>query len=319
MSRNFRLGHERPSESIQCQNCLNFGHYTYQCTKKRAYLYRPSSNTLFSTNQLFANQSLDKAPAYHPVPFDRKRFRLVDEKKLKLQFLGSSESENERDHQSDAQDELHSNDQICIENKTDINRSGDHGEEILGVAFDEDAQANLQIEKLELQKPPQKYHSINPVDLPNKKFELQTSHAKVEDSSQKQKPAEEVKEDEICKTKKDSSKTKGHRRSKSPQTRPRKEKHNRKHDSQKRHRKSSNSESESSESQLAKRSRNSDSYEFSRGRKYKSKNKKSHRHRSDSSSSRSLDKMKHKKNTLDEKKRKISFDDSSDSSSSLGD
>ena len=35
----------------QCQNCLEFGHWTYECTRPQAYLYRPSRTKLFKQNK----------------------------------------------------------------------------------------------------------------------------------------------------------------------------------------------------------------------------------------------------------------------------
>ena len=32
--------------TVRCQKCLEFGHWTYQCTGKRKYLHRPSRTTL---------------------------------------------------------------------------------------------------------------------------------------------------------------------------------------------------------------------------------------------------------------------------------
>jgi hypothetical protein len=79
----------------QCQNCLNYGHFTYQCTKKRAYLYRPSPNTLFGSNKLYSNQSTDKAPAYHPAPSDKRRFGANVKNEFDDQFMRSADSEAE--------------------------------------------------------------------------------------------------------------------------------------------------------------------------------------------------------------------------------
>ena len=37
----------------QCQKCLEFGHWTYECTRPQAYVYRPSRTKLFKQNKLF--------------------------------------------------------------------------------------------------------------------------------------------------------------------------------------------------------------------------------------------------------------------------
>ena len=33
---------QKDSSSYRCQKCLQYGHFTYECTGKRKYLYRPS-------------------------------------------------------------------------------------------------------------------------------------------------------------------------------------------------------------------------------------------------------------------------------------
>lgn len=35
----------------QCQNCLEFGHWTYECTRPQTYVYRPSRTKLFKQNK----------------------------------------------------------------------------------------------------------------------------------------------------------------------------------------------------------------------------------------------------------------------------
>jgi CRISPR/Cas system CMR-associated protein Cmr3 (group 5 of RAMP superfamily) len=33
---------QQDASSFRCQKCLQYGHFTYECTGKRKYLYRPS-------------------------------------------------------------------------------------------------------------------------------------------------------------------------------------------------------------------------------------------------------------------------------------
>lgn len=33
---------QQDASSYRCQKCLQYGHFTYECTGKRKYLYRPS-------------------------------------------------------------------------------------------------------------------------------------------------------------------------------------------------------------------------------------------------------------------------------------
>jgi len=41
-------------ENIRCQKCLEKGHWTFECTGKRKYVYRPSR-----TKELVKRQKLD--------------------------------------------------------------------------------------------------------------------------------------------------------------------------------------------------------------------------------------------------------------------
>ncbi|KAL7989189.1 hypothetical protein Chor_011855, partial [Crotalus horridus] len=38
---------EANKQHVRCQKCLEFGHWTYECTGKRKYLYRPSRTAEF--------------------------------------------------------------------------------------------------------------------------------------------------------------------------------------------------------------------------------------------------------------------------------
>ena len=38
----YLLSREPSAVNVQCQKCLEKGHWTYQCTGKRKYVYRPS-------------------------------------------------------------------------------------------------------------------------------------------------------------------------------------------------------------------------------------------------------------------------------------
>jgi hypothetical protein len=53
---NFRL--EEDNSNAQCQKCLEKGHWTYQCTRKRKYVERPSRTQVLEKRikQLQKNQ-----------------------------------------------------------------------------------------------------------------------------------------------------------------------------------------------------------------------------------------------------------------------
>jgi hypothetical protein len=38
----FLFSSEANKQHVRCQKCLEFGHWTYECTGKRKYLHRPS-------------------------------------------------------------------------------------------------------------------------------------------------------------------------------------------------------------------------------------------------------------------------------------
>ncbi len=46
MSRYSELERIKKTGMQQCQKCLKFGHWTYECKNPSAYLYRPSRTTL---------------------------------------------------------------------------------------------------------------------------------------------------------------------------------------------------------------------------------------------------------------------------------
>jgi hypothetical protein len=44
----------------QCQKCLKYGHWTYECKNSAAYLYRPSRTTLIKNPELNMDITLEK-------------------------------------------------------------------------------------------------------------------------------------------------------------------------------------------------------------------------------------------------------------------
>ena len=42
---------KQDSSAYRCQKCLQYGHYTYECSGKRKYLYRPSRSKILSKKQ----------------------------------------------------------------------------------------------------------------------------------------------------------------------------------------------------------------------------------------------------------------------------
>ena len=46
-----------------CQKCLQKGHYTYECSGKRKYLYRPSRTKFLKKKQKLSEEAQQKAAA----------------------------------------------------------------------------------------------------------------------------------------------------------------------------------------------------------------------------------------------------------------
>ena len=56
----------------QCQNCLEFGHWTYECTRPQTYVYRPSRTKLFKQNKLNLFNIKDQKREESPKKDDKK-------------------------------------------------------------------------------------------------------------------------------------------------------------------------------------------------------------------------------------------------------
>ena len=48
--------------SQQCQKCLKYGHWTFECTNQRSYQYRPSRTTVERNPHLKAKEIFEKGP-----------------------------------------------------------------------------------------------------------------------------------------------------------------------------------------------------------------------------------------------------------------
>ena len=62
----------------QCQKCLRFGHWTYECKNEHAYLYRPSRTTILKNPDLqpeYRFEAGPKGPKIHDG--DKKRSTLI--------------------------------------------------------------------------------------------------------------------------------------------------------------------------------------------------------------------------------------------------
>uniref|UniRef100_A0A8C7BG66 Zinc finger CCHC-type containing 10 n=1 Tax=Neovison vison TaxID=452646 RepID=A0A8C7BG66_NEOVI len=78
---------EANKQHVRCQKCLEFGHWTYECTGKRKYLHRPSRTAELKKalkekeNRLLLLQQRSFLPP-HIYQHRRNECRKEDEKKI---------------------------------------------------------------------------------------------------------------------------------------------------------------------------------------------------------------------------------------------
>ena len=65
----------------QCQNCLEFGHWTYECTRPQTYVYRPSRTKLFKQNKFNLFNIKDQKREESPKKKDDKEKEKEKEKR----------------------------------------------------------------------------------------------------------------------------------------------------------------------------------------------------------------------------------------------
>ena len=69
----------------QCQNCLEFGHWTYECTRPQTYVYRPSRTKLFKQNKFNLFNIKDQKEKI--VPKQKKKKKKKKKKEIKVNHL----------------------------------------------------------------------------------------------------------------------------------------------------------------------------------------------------------------------------------------
>ena len=62
----------------QCQKCLRFGHWTYECKNENAYLYRPSRTTMLKNPELIPEPIIEAGPKTKITDRDRWRSTIVE-------------------------------------------------------------------------------------------------------------------------------------------------------------------------------------------------------------------------------------------------
>lgn len=83
----------------QCQKCLRFGHWTFECKNEPAYLYRPSRTTVLKNPELQAEYKFEagpKGPRIHDG--DKKRSTLLPSSSSSDSGSESAQSEEDKLH-----------------------------------------------------------------------------------------------------------------------------------------------------------------------------------------------------------------------------
>ncbi|KAG7262693.1 hypothetical protein CRUP_026057, partial [Coryphaenoides rupestris] len=89
---------EANKQNVRCQKCLEFGHWTYECTGKRKYLYRPS-RTVEMNKKMKENENKQNIP-----PGPGKEGPLQKKARKKSGDSSSSDSDSSDDESSDSSD-----------------------------------------------------------------------------------------------------------------------------------------------------------------------------------------------------------------------
>ena len=123
------------SSTYQCQKCLGFGHWTYECTKDNKYLYRPSRTMVFQNPELADEQEDVKMPKYNVITDDKYRSKFTkpaknDDSDSQNEGEDKSESDTESVSDSSSSDSSDSNsrknsDSISISTVSSVSSSED--------------------------------------------------------------------------------------------------------------------------------------------------------------------------------------------------
>nr|XP_045008836.1 zinc finger CCHC domain-containing protein 10 isoform X1 [Jaculus jaculus] len=99
--RNTHFSSEANKQHVRCQKCLEFGHWTYECTGKRKYLHRPSRTAELKKalkekeNRLLLQQSIGEANAERKTK--KKRSKSVTSSSSSSSDSSASDSSSESD------------------------------------------------------------------------------------------------------------------------------------------------------------------------------------------------------------------------------
>ncbi|KAJ3106014.1 hypothetical protein HDU97_007198 [Phlyctochytrium planicorne] len=101
------LNNKGPAKGTQCQKCLEFGHWTYECKNPRKYLSRPSRTQQLNRpnpalQTVTSASSIERRGLADKILEEKKRKRELESKKHAASDSDSSSSSDSSDSSSDS-------------------------------------------------------------------------------------------------------------------------------------------------------------------------------------------------------------------------
>ena len=110
----------------QCQNCLEFGHWTYECTRPQTYVYRPSRTKLFKQNKLFniKDQKREESPEKKEQKNNNKEIkRSIESSSSSSSFSRSNSKKSNKSYSSGSSPDLESSSKSYSSGSSSFSRS----------------------------------------------------------------------------------------------------------------------------------------------------------------------------------------------------
>jgi len=117
----------------QCQKCLEFGHWTYQCKGQRAYNYRPSRTAVMKTKKINAAYNTEKPPdpqaqfKMQMEQYKKKMKRKIKKQKRTEESKYSSDESSSSESESSSSSSESSDSESSSSESSTSNRSSDSG------------------------------------------------------------------------------------------------------------------------------------------------------------------------------------------------
>ncbi|KAG6941112.1 zinc finger CCHC-type containing 10, partial [Chelydra serpentina] len=102
---------EANKQHVRCQKCLEFGHWTYECTGKRKYLHRPSRTVELAKalkekeNRLLLQQRIGESTAERKTKKKRSKSVTSSSSNSSISSASDSSSESEDSSTSSSSDD----------------------------------------------------------------------------------------------------------------------------------------------------------------------------------------------------------------------